>query len=61
MGTSSGRSLGKQSQTYPTSDLTQAAPFTYINPSAMDYQLLTPIWTKTTDGKLAGIDNNYLP
>ena len=46
---------------YPVSDLTQAAPFTYVNPSAMDYQLLTPVWTNTTDGKQAGIDNNYLP
>jgi hypothetical protein len=52
---------GEAIPSYPATDLTQAAPFTYVNPSAMDYQLLTPVWTKTTDGKQAGIDNNYLP
>ena len=52
---------GEAVPTYPVNDLTQAAPFTYINPSALDYQLLTPVWTKTTDGKQAGVDNNYLP
>jgi hypothetical protein len=52
---------GEAVPSYPATDLTQAAPFTYINPSAMDYQLLTPVWTKTTDGKQAGVDNNYLP
>lgn len=52
---------GETVPSYPVTDLTQAAPFTYVNPSAMDYQLLTPVWTNTTDGKQAGIDNNYLP
>ena len=52
---------GEAVPSYPVNNLTQAAPFAYINPSAMDYQLLTPVWTNTTDGKQAGVDNNYLP
>jgi hypothetical protein len=52
---------GETVPSYPFSDLAQAAPFTYVNPSALDYQLLTPVWAQTTDGKQAGIDNNNLP
>ena len=46
---------------WPAGNLQTNTPFTYVNPSALDYQLLTPYWTTTTDGKLSGIDNNYLP
>ena len=52
---------GDRVQTWPTSDLAQTAAFTYVNPSALDYQLLTPYWTNTTDGQLSGVNNNNLP
>jgi hypothetical protein len=52
---------GNAKASYPTTDLAQSAAFTYINPSAQDYQLLTPYWTATTDGQLSGINNNTLP
>jgi hypothetical protein len=48
-------------QTFPAGNLSQKAAFTYINPSAMDYQLLTPVWTNTSDGQQSGINNNNLP
>jgi hypothetical protein len=31
-------------------------PFTYVSPQNVDYQLLSPGWTDTSDGKLAGIN-----
>jgi hypothetical protein len=52
---------GDKVQTFPTGNLSQTAAFTYINPSAMDYQLLTPDWTTTSDGQEAGIINSKLP
>ena len=35
--------------------------FTYVNPSANEYQLMTPYWTDTSDGKVAGINFANLP
>ena len=52
---------GVKPASYSSSNMTTATPFTYINPSVFDYQLLTPHWTTTSDGKLSGIDNNNLP
>ena len=52
---------GNAKASYPTTDLAQSAAFTYVNPSAQDYQLLTPYWTTTTDGQLSGVNNNTLP
>lgn len=48
-------------QTFPAGNTSQTAAFTYVNPSALDYQLLTPYWTNTSDGQLSGVDNNNLP
>jgi hypothetical protein len=48
-------------QTWPSGNLAQTDVLTYINPSALDYQLLTPSWTTTTDGQVSGVNNNSLP
>ena len=48
---------GYQLETWPgTSNDSTTTPFTYVNPGDGDYQLLTPDWTDTTDGKVSGID-----
>jgi hypothetical protein len=52
---------GDRVQSFPTGNLAQAAAFTYVNPSALNYQLLTPNWTTTSDGQLAGINSSTLP
>lgn len=39
---------------------TVPATITYVNPPT-DYALLSPHWTNTTDGKLAGVDVTRLP
>jgi hypothetical protein len=52
---------GDKVQTWPAGNLAQTAVFTYINPSALDYQLLTPNWTTTTNGQVSGVNNNNLP
>jgi hypothetical protein len=41
---------------WPAANLATTTPFTYVDPGSGDYQLLTPNWTQTTDGKIAGID-----
>jgi hypothetical protein len=52
---------GNKVQTFPTGNLSQTAAFVYVNPSANNYQLLSPYWTMTSDGQEAGIDNSKLP
>jgi hypothetical protein len=52
---------GDRVQTFPSGNMAQTAAFTYVNPSALDYQLLTPYWTTTSDGQLSGVNNNSLP
>ena len=54
---------GTTSGGYSNTNLDTTDPFTYINPSANDYQLLTPVWKnkKTSDGQQAGVNNNTLP
>jgi len=42
--------------TWPLHNYASTVPFTYVVPSMGDYQLLTPYWTDTTDGQLAGIN-----
>ncbi len=41
--------------TYPPNNDVVTSPLTWVNQGAGDFQLLTPQWTDTTDGKLAGI------
>jgi hypothetical protein len=52
---------GDRVQAFPAGNLATTSAFTYINPSALDYQLLTPNWTTTSDGQESGINNNNLP
>ena len=48
---------GDRVQTWPgTSNDATTTPFTYVDPGSGDYQLLTPNWMNTTDGKISGID-----
>jgi hypothetical protein len=52
---------GERVQSWPgTSNDATPTPFTYVNPSSGDYQLLTPDWINTSDGKISGIDWNEM-
>lgn len=48
-------------QTFPYSNLAQTTAFTYVDPSSMNYQLLSPYWATTSDGQQSGINNSALP
>jgi hypothetical protein len=50
-----------KTQQWPLHNYATTIPFTYVNPTQGDYQLVTPAWTDTSDGKEAGIDNSQLP
>jgi hypothetical protein len=52
---------GDKVQSFPYSNLAQTTAFTYVNPSAMNYQLLTPYWLTTSDGQESGINNSKMP
>jgi hypothetical protein len=47
--------------TWPPHNLATTVPFTYVNPATGNYQLLTPYWTDTSDGQLAGVNDSTLP
>jgi hypothetical protein len=47
---------GDSVYTWPAHNDATAVPLTYVDPGNGDYQLLTPDWTDTTDGKISGID-----
>jgi len=47
---------GQGVATWPLHNYASTVPFTFAVPSIGDYQLLTPYWTDTTDGLLAGIN-----
>jgi hypothetical protein len=47
-------------QTFPLHNYATTVPFTYSAPVSGDYQLLSPYWTDTTDGKLSGISWSVL-
>ncbi len=51
---------GDHVATWPAHNDATTTPFTYVNPNQGNYQLLTPDWTDTTDGKISGIDYNAL-
>ena len=48
-------------QTFPPGNYATTVPFTYVNPTTGDFQLVTPKWTDTTDGRLAGVNYSSLP
>jgi hypothetical protein len=47
---------GDKVQTFPVHNYASTVPFTYAAPNSGNYHLLTPYWTDTSDGKLAGIN-----
>jgi hypothetical protein len=47
--------------TFPAHNYATTVPLTYVNQPIGDYQLLTPYWTDTSDGQLAGINFSKLP
>ena len=47
---------GDTVRTFPPHNYATTVPLTYVNPAAFNYQLLTPYWTDTRNGMLAGID-----
>jgi hypothetical protein len=51
---------GDRVQTFPVHNYASTVPFTYVAPQSGNYQLTTPYWTDTSDGKLAGIDYSSL-
>jgi hypothetical protein len=53
--------VGQKVQTFPPHNYAATIPFTYINPSSGNYQLLTPYWTDTSDGSIAGVQSISLP
>jgi hypothetical protein len=52
---------GDKVQSFPPANYATMVPFTYVDPSSYNYQLLTPYWTNTSDGQLAGINNSNIP
>ena len=51
---------GDRVQTFPVHNYASTLPFTYEAPATYDYQLLTPYWTDTSDGRLAGVNYSSL-
>jgi hypothetical protein len=47
---------GNRVASWPAHNDATTVPFTYVDPGNGDYQLLTPDWTDTSDGKISGID-----
>jgi len=52
---------GDKIQTYPAHNYATTVPFTYVDPATGNFQLLSPNWTDTTDGNIAGVQYNSLP
>ena len=42
--------------TWPLHNYATTVPFAYVNSGSGNFELLTPYWTDTSDGKLSGID-----
>ena len=47
---------GDRVATWPLHNYATMVPVTYVNPGNGNYQLLTPYWADTSDGRLSGID-----
>ncbi len=47
---------GEGMQSWPPANDATTTPFTYVSPADGNYQLVSPHWTDTTDGTLAGIN-----
>ena len=46
---------GEKLQSFPPHNYATTVPFTYVDPANGNYQLLSPYWTDTSDGQLAGV------
>ena len=54
--------LATRCSLFPPHNYATTVPFTYVNPlTRSTYQLLTPYWTDTSDGNIAGVQNANLP
>jgi hypothetical protein len=51
---------GDRVQTFPAHNYATMVPFAYVDSTHLNYQLVTPYWTDTSDGRLAGIDYQTL-
>jgi hypothetical protein len=47
---------GDKVQQFPLHNYASTVPFAYVSVPANNYQLATPYWTDTSDGKLSGIN-----
>ena len=45
---------------FPSGNLVTIGPIRFAEPNNGNYQLTSPKWTKTTDGKPAGVDTSAL-
>ena len=52
---------GDRLQTLPPHNYATTVPFAYVSPSQFNYQLLTPYWSDTSDGNIAGVSSTSLP
>jgi hypothetical protein len=48
--------VGDRVQTFPVHNYSSTVAFGYVAPASEDYQLSSPAWTDTSDGKIAGIN-----
>jgi hypothetical protein len=53
--------VGTRVQVWPVHNYATTVPFGFVDPTHGNYQLLSPSWTDTSDGRLSGIDNSMLP
>ncbi len=51
---------GDKVQVFPPHNYATTLPFTYVNSTSGNYQLVNPNWTDTKDGKIAGINYSAL-
>jgi hypothetical protein len=52
---------GDRTYSFPPHNYATTLPVSYLNQSAGNYQLQSPYWTDTTDGRLAGVNFAKLP
>jgi len=48
--------VGDKVQAFPPHNYATTVPMVYANQSTADYQLVSPYWTDTSDGQLAGVN-----
>ena len=48
--------VGDKVQVFPPHNYATTVPIVYANQSTADYQLVSPYWTDTSDGQLAGVN-----